>query len=141
MQYNFDYIYKAIIALDEAANEPYPGKTVEQACDALKYELNKFMPDFRCNEVIFNNNTDKQFFGIFIRPLWHSPMEFAKKIMAGYGDFGVAEDGNVVDFERFNAVRYSIELDGKLFRNFNLNPPEICSIIIKELLAINDPEI
>lgn len=141
MQYNFEYMYKAIIALDEAANEPYPGKTVEQACDALKYELNKFMPDFRCNEVIFNNNTDKQFFGIFIRPLWYSPMEFAKKIMAGYGDFGFAEDGNVIDFERFNAVRYSIELDGKLFRNFNLNPPEICSIIIKELLSVNDPEI
>lgn len=141
MQFNFTEMCKGIIALDEAANESYPAYTIEQACENLRSELNKFAPDFLCREVIFTPNTDKQFFGIFIRPLWTAPVDFAKNIMAGYGTgFGIESDGNIRDYERFKPEKYCIELDGKLFRDFNLSPAEICSIIIKEVIAMNSAE-
>ena len=141
MQFNFYEICKSIIALDEAANESYPAYTIEQSCTELRKELNKFAPDFQCREVIFTPNTDKQFFGIYIRPIWTSPIDFAKNVMAGYGQsFGLSDDGGIRDFERFKPTKYVIELDGKLFRDFNLTPVEICSIIIKEVIAMNSAE-
>ena len=141
MQFNFNNMSKCISSLDEAANESYPTNTIEDMCSCLRNELNKFAPDFLCKEVIFTPNTDKQFFGIYIRPLWNSAIDFAKAIMAGYSkNFGISDEGNIIDFERFKPDKYIIELDGKLFRSFNLSPMEVCAIIIKEVMAMNSAE-
>lgn len=141
MQFNFFEMCKCIIALDNFVNESDSTYTIEQSCENLRNELNKFSPDFVCREVIFTPNTDKPFFGIFIRPLWVSPADFCRKILAGYGTtFGVEYGGCIRDYERFKPNKYCIELDGKLFRDFNLTPVEICSIIVKEIIAMNSAE-
>ena len=86
MQFNFNNMSKCISSLDEAANESYPTNTIEDMCSCLRNELNKFAPDFLCKEVIFTPNTDKQFFGIYIRPLWNSAIDFAKAIVSSDND-------------------------------------------------------
>lgn len=139
--YNYTTLCKCIGSLDEAANESYPGYTVEQTCAFIKNELNKFSPDFICKEVIFTPNTDKTFFGIYIRPLWPAANEFSRQLMAGYSkNFGVNKDGSIKDFVRFKPNRYILEIDGKLLRDFNLTPKQIVSIIIREICVMNSAE-
>ena len=139
--YNYTTLCKCIGSLYEAANESYPGHTVEQICTLIKNELNKFSPDFLCKEVLFTPNTDKMFFGIYIRPIWAASNEFSRQLMAGYSkNFGVNKNGSIKDFTRFKPNRYILEIDGKLLRDFNLTPKQVVSIIIREVSTMNSAE-
>ena len=139
--YNYTNLCKYIDSLYESANESNPGYKIDQVCVGMRNELNKFSPDFLCKEVIFTPNFDKQFFGIYLKPIWPANIHFISMIMAGYTkSFGLDGNGSIKEFTRFRPYKYILEIDGRLLRDFNLSPKQIASIIIREVCVMNSAE-
>ena len=67
LEYNFNNLLSAITKL--TAECPNARK---EALKHIKHELNLFFPDFMCTEAIFTINTDNEFFGIQISPMFSS---------------------------------------------------------------------
>ena len=65
LNYNFDKLLSAITNLTTEC--PVARK---EALGQIKRELNLFFPDFACTEAIFTMNTDNEFFGIQISPMF-----------------------------------------------------------------------
>ena len=127
-----------LIGYEEDHDKTY---SIDKICSNIRTELNDIFEDFNCSEVIYTANRDKKFFGVFVRPLYKSPIDFAKGIMAGYGQYAVNDDGYQAYYEDFKAVRYSIEIDGKLIRHFDLTPVELASIILADIASLNSYEV
>lgn len=130
---NYDYIVKAVDSLYESKNSAYPTYSDNTAQDALKKELNKAFPDFKCLDVKYTDNFDKEFFGIFVYPCGASPAEFIDKTFAGLTSLDT-------EFEPFKFPSYVIELDGKLFRDFHFSYAELTALIIQEICSMNSTD-
>ena len=130
---NLDYIMKCISDLYESKNEAYPTHNDNKSLIYLRNELNKAFPDFECKEVIYTDNFDKNFFGVFVCPVME-PLVFTNQIMAGLSSHGT------IEFEPFKAPAYTLEIDGKLIRDFNFTYKQIIAIIIQEICALNSTE-
>lgn len=86
----------------------------------LSEELNKFFSDLKCVEVRFTDNTDKEIFGIIVKPM---PLKVEE----------------VFDYDldlRFN--KYSVEIDNKLFETMDAS--EIGATIVYEVNKIVSKE-
>lgn len=130
---NLTYIMKCISDLYESKNETYPTHSDNKSLIYLRDELNKAFPDFECKEVIYTDNFDKNFFGIFVCPVMES-LTLTDKLMAGLSSCGTTE------FEPFKANAYTLEIDGKLIRNFNLTYSQIIALIFQEICAMNSSD-
>lgn len=85
----------------------------------LKNTLNEMLEDYRCTEIFYTLNTDKQFFGVTVSPSIDSTQ--AVQI--------VSSDVPVV-------IRtYKLELDSKLF-DLDLEADEIMATILYEITAM-----
>ena len=127
----------ALINYEEVHDDTY---SIDKICLAICDNLNNIFEDFRCVEVLYTPNMDKQFFGVFVRPIYQSPIDFVKSIMAGYGKYSVEENFDPRYYEDFKAKKYSIEIDGKLIRNFGLTPVELATVILAEIESLNSYE-
>lgn len=84
--------------------------------NSIKYELNKFFTDSKCEEVIYTKNTDKLFFGMCCMP--------------------VMSDEEVVDVLMTNKPKriekYYIEIDSKLL-DLGLSSQELTAVLLHEV--------
>lgn len=86
--------------------------------DDLKRYINKFFPDAKCTRLIYTNNTDKLFFGIYILP-----------IISGDTVVDI-----LVNNARYIVDRYYIELDSRMFTGqVMLTPGEITALLIHDI--------
>ena len=101
----------------KGANEQISPNSVLLA--ELKNTLNEMLEDYRCTEIFYTLNTDKQFFGVTVSPSIDSTQ--AVQI--------VSSDVPVV-------IRtYKLELDSKLF-DLDLEADEIMATILYEITAM-----
>jgi hypothetical protein len=114
--------------------------SIEDSCDNLRKELNKFFTDFTCVDVHYTPNTDKQFFGVFVVPCGAKmePSEFTSNMFEGLlHSHGSIDDR---DFEPFKATQYKLEIDGKMLKANNITAEGITAIIIGEIATMNSTE-
>ena len=104
VDYDFTDILEAISIVGSVAmKEDYdpklnPCDELDKALRKITFEMNKFFSDKRCISTIFTVNTDKDFFGIVVKPTqWEESMLFDDEM----------------DGQSFNS--YMIEFDSKLF--------------------------
>ena len=133
MEYNFYEIYKALEQINICINESNVKSEIERACNRLKDGLNKFMPDFRCTDVTLTQNFDKHFFGVFVLP-YIRDHRWIHNWFAGY-HIGDTND----EYDEIKPSTYTLELDGKLFRDYNLSLAELWAIILGEISVLNSP--
>ena len=81
-------------------------------------ELDKFFSDLKCTSVQYTDNTDNEFFGLYIKNTNMTP----RKAVPREGDLDYAP------------CNYSIEIDSKLASI--LNPVELTAVIINEIKNI-----
>lgn len=87
----------------------------------LKDGLNKFFNDSTCKGIIYTNNPDKLFFGVYVMP----SIEADKVIQT------------ITNGERLRVNEYYLELDSKLFDSYlNLNIHEITALIMHDIGAL-----
>lgn len=117
-------LYPIITALNNAITQ-YGGNYIpDKVITDLKKELNGlFKSDPVCDMLFISNNTDKEFFGVFIKP---------------------AMDASVIvkcpDLRDMPVVKkYSIDIDSKLF-SIGLSARQIISLIIYDIYKIMDIE-
>ena len=96
-----------------------------QTLHEIKNELNLFFKDFCCTEVTYTENTDNEFFGVQIQPMFSSVNAIAD--MFDY-------DNNV------KFTRYAIEFDSKLF-NGQFTSHMITALVIHDINKLNTPNI
>lgn len=120
LQYNFDNLISGICGLTTEC--PIARK---KALDCIKNELNLFFTDFKCTEAIFTENTDNEFFGIQISPMF-STISDANRIF------------NPDDNVRFH--HYMIEFDSKMF-NGDFSAREILALMIHDINKLNNPNL
>lgn len=144
MEYNFYEIYNSLEDIEESLIDPYPTNTLDKSCKELEVALNNFFTDFRCKEVICNPNTDNQFFGIFVKPCGYTYEESCRKILKGfYSDTSVNDTGDldiIPEYEDFKYTCYRIEIDGRMFRDFNFTYKELWAIMLREINILNSSE-
>lgn len=87
----------------------------------LKAAINAIFDDNMCINVIYTNNTDKQFFGIRINPNM-SPSDAAVILTTD---------------EKVKLNKYQIEFDSKLF-DIGLNETELAAVTIYEISSMMD---
>lgn len=84
--------------------------------NSIKYELNKFFKDSKCEEVIYTKNTDKLFFGMCCMP--------------------VMKEEEVVDIlmtdKPKRIAKYYIEIDSKLL-DLGLSSKELTAVLLHEV--------
>ena len=85
----------------------------------LKTLFNRIMPELKCNNVLFNLNTDKMFFGIKIDPVITANQ--ARAIL-------LADDPVILD-------QYKIEIDSKIF-DCGLNARELTALVLFEISSM-----
>jgi hypothetical protein len=91
--------------------------------DSLKTALNELFPDAKCKNVIYTENTDKLFFGLFIMP--EIDEDQVIKI--------------ITDDRRYRVKEYELELDGKLFGSYlGLNREQITALIVHDVGALTN---
>lgn len=131
----FDDICKALGALcDYHIEDGSKLYSIDDICDKIKSALNKEFTDFKCRRVIYNPNTDKQFFGVFVKPD-HEYSHFVSKMFAGLYDNGSTTD--LDNFEPFKFDSYELEIDGKIFAGDILSPIQVWAIIFNEISMMN----
>lgn len=84
----------------------------------ISMELDKFFSDLKCTSVQYTDNTDNEFFGLYIKNINMTP----RKAVPREGDLDYAP------------CNYSIEIDSKLASV--LNPVELTAVIINEIKNI-----
>lgn len=87
----------------------------------LKTAINAIFDDNKCINVLYTNNTDKQFFGIRINPNM-SPSDAAIILTTD---------------EKVKLNKYQIEFDSKLF-DIGLNETELAAVTIYEISSMMD---
>lgn len=87
----------------------------------LKAAINAIFDDNKCINVLYTNNTDKQFFGIRINPNM-SPSDAAIILTTD---------------EKVKLNKYQIEFDSKLF-DIGLNETELAAVTIYEISSMMD---
>ena len=120
LQYDFNKLTKAISDLTTECEY----KRKEALC-AIKDELNCFFTDFKCTEVLFTMNTDNEFFGVQISPM-----------------FAFVDDAfNIFDYEENTKFHhYLLEFDSKLF-NGNFTARQIVALLIHDINRLNTPNL
>lgn len=84
----------------------------------LKNELNKFFTDCTCKDIIYTENLDKLFFGMYVIPIVSG--DDAMKILASN--------------DKYRVIGYYIELDSKLFDGtMNLTSKELTASLLHEV--------
>ena len=117
MDYNFDRLCKGIASL---SYDDY--NFHKQALGTIKTELNLFFTDFVCTEAILTENTDNEFFGIQITPMFSN----------------IEQVGFLFDPEsnlRFH--HYLLEFDSKLF-NGDFTARQIMALLIHDINKLNN---
>lgn len=102
---------------------------IVNACDLLCRALNDMDPKHRCLDVILNDSSDKQFFGVVVYPeITFGSAKTLKSIIFNDED------------ERHNKwntyIKYSLELDYRLFMVPDVSTSEIEAIIKSEIDGI-----
>lgn len=87
----------------------------------LKAAINNIFEENQCINVIYTNNTDKQFFGVRINPNM-SPSDAAVILTTD---------------EKVRLVKYQIEFDSKLF-DIGLDESELAAVILYEISSMMD---
>ena len=111
MNYDFSKLSEAIASLS------YDNCNKSLALQNIKNELNCFFKDFRCTEVIYTENTDNEFFGIQISPMFHSANALDK----------IFDPDRIEGFEH-----YLLEFDSKLF-NGEFTARQIVALLIHDI--------
>ncbi len=120
LSYNFDNLCKGIASLS------YDDKAFHRkALDTIKSELNLFFKDFICTEVILTENTDHEFFGVQISPMFNT-----------IDDIGLLfnPDNNL----KFH--HYLLEFDTKLFQG-DFTARQIAALLIHDINKLNTPNL
>lgn len=120
LEYNFDNLLSAITMLTTECEV-----TRKEALKNIKNELNLFFKDFMCTEAIFTMNTDNDFFGIQISPMFTS-IEDLPKIF------------NMDLNMKFH--HYLIEFDSRLF-NGDFTAYQILALMIHDINKLNNPNL
>lgn len=121
IQYNFSNLAQAISRL---ATENESERRIA-LCD-IKNELNMFFTDFQCTEVIFTMNTDNDFFGVQISPMFSYHDQCIKMLDP--------ECGNL----KFH--HYLLEFDSRLF-NGDFTARQITALLIHDINKLNNPQL
>ena len=79
----------------------------------IRVLLNQMYPDYNCKEVKYNLDEDKEFFGLFLKPMGIVPNELINKLFAGLSSHGNAS------FEVFSFNSYAIEIDSRVFARYD----------------------
>lgn len=111
MNYDFSNLSGAIASLS------YDNCNRSLALQDIKKELNCFFKDFRCTEVIYTENTDNEFFGIQISPMFSSMDNIANVFNPDLN-------------EGFD--HYLLEFDSKLF-NGDFTARQITALLIHDI--------
>lgn len=128
LEYNFYSIYRAIddlrlIATGESA------QNIDTARSTLKKEINKFFGnDFVCESIVYTENFDKPFFGVFVKP--NVSNNLVEDVFRGYAPLND-------DYEYYRHGTYILEIDSKLLTNFDLTAQEIWAVIMADLVRAN----
>lgn len=120
IEYDFNNLTKAISDLTSEC--PYQQKNA--LCN-IKKELNCFFKDFICTEAILTCNTDNEFFGIQISPMFGYP------------------EGCIKIFDPDCDIKYHhylVEFDSKLF-NGDFTARQIVALLIHDINRLNTPNI
>ena len=120
LSYNFDNLCKGIAALSYDDKAFY-----KTALNTIKDELNLFFKDFKCTEVILTENTDNDFFGIQISPMFKTP-DHVEQLFDPDSD---------VKFDH-----YLLEFDSKLFYG-DFTARQIAALLIHDINKLNTPNI
>lgn len=84
----------------------------------LKNELNRFLKDSTCKEIIYTTNTDKKFFGLKVVPMIDADEIF---------DY-------LIDTEPHRIDKYIVEFDSHLFNPItNLSSNELLAVLLYEV--------
>lgn len=119
MDYNFYNLFSAIDAI--IGNDNLSGdnsENIRHLCDDVEKELNEFFTDFRCSGVFYTVNTDKPFFGIFVRVL-------------------NVDHGAILSGKAVNAEEYQVEIDSRLVTDFGLSATEIGTLMLWDIHNIS----
>ena len=95
------------------------------ALSNIKDELNRFFTDFKCTEVLFTLNTDNDFFGVQISPMFSS-MDVSMRIF------------DPDRAEKFH--HYLLEFDSRLF-NGEFTARQIVALLIHDINKLNTPNL
>lgn len=87
----------------------------------LKNALNKFFDDSECQQVIYTENGDNMFFGIYIKPYIESNMITQAIYSESKSDVNL------------RISSYRVEIDSKLLDGTNLYSSELAALIINEV--------
>lgn len=117
MEYNFDNLTKAISELTSECERHRKVALLD-----IKNELNKFFEDFKCTEAILTMNTDNEFFGIQISPMFPYPEACSK----------IFEPDSTMRFDH-----YLLEFDSKLF-NGDFTARQILALLIHDINKLNN---
>ena len=116
--YDFHNWVKAIELIKEYYLDPLVKNQLRDGLNLLKNEINKFFKDSTCSDIIYTNNTDKMFFGMYVYPIINSSDAYR----------------TIVGDDKFRIEKYIIEIDSKLFYpGLELNEDEIVAILLHEI--------
>lgn len=122
IEYDFNKLAEGISGLTTSCEHAR-----KKALCCIKEELNRFFEDFKCVDVIFTNNTDNEFFGIQISPMFLDCYEGVNKIFKD-------------NCEDIKFHHYSLEFDSKLFDG-TFTARQIIALLIHDINKLNSSNI
>lgn len=123
---NLEELILAISSLNESIKKYSAVSIPDTTYAAVRKALNKVFTDKTCRAVFVSNNTDKQFFGVFIK----RPINISIILHS--------TDMDEIVFNK-NWNEYSIDLDSKLF-GLDLDAEQITSLILYDVYKIVDKD-
>ena len=131
VKYDFTGIYNALIDIKTCTTEDR-SISMESACAELQKELNRFFTnDFYCKSVVYNPNTDRQFFGLYVVETSLKPILVFNQLIQSKMNY---------EFVPTKPTSYKLEIDGRLFRSGSLSVKHIAALIIGDLISMNSAE-
>ena len=121
IDYNFNSLFKAIdIAIHADINEePFILPSMrDNSCRDVMNALNGFFADFKCLDVIYTKNTDKELFGIFVKVIGVDPQTII---------------GGTVT----KAATYQVEIDSRLVTDIGLSATEIGTLMLCDISSLS----
>lgn len=119
IDYNFYNLFRAIDAIinkDDMADSKR--EDIAAICNDIRNELNNFFTDFKCTDMLYTVNTDKPFFGVFVKESDIGPDPIL--------------DGNAVE-----GSTYQVEVDSRLVTDFGLSASEIGSLMLLDIHSMS----